>query len=682
MTLSNMARLFPLIDSDHEHSIRQPTDLVVTLGIVALVIGLVYLQWFPLPFMVTTLTLLVFAVMATLNHFLIRWVGTDAAVYRIANYLESFVILAGFTIQLGMGTMADPLVWAFYLVMVMLHAQTTGPSISGLITVALAPSVLLILSIFTTIEVDQGFIIGGTLVACALFWFFGTNRQKQMITFQNMLQAEMELAESQAELTRRENLATLHEDWLSTLEHTASALYVLDEKGEIAAQRGSSDFLVEELAVKGWAAWRDFPEKSGGGVNASFNLYGVPIPDSENQYADIRVVAMPQHDATRRYAVLIQDATDRMQLEAYQQEVHDKLAMTDKMASLGTLAAGVAHEINNPLTYILGNLEYIRKDALSPKAERSLDDVEEGFHQIAGIVQDLKVFSHPSREADFEYTDLRHVCQRVERMVKTEIRTLAQLTLDLPEDPVTVACRPDRIHQILLNLLINAKQAFQEEAPSTNRVQLTLSCDADQAYIQVADNGCGIAKENLRQVFDPFFTTKHPGVGTGLGLSVSYRIAVEHGGRLSVQPAQEGGTVFTLALPLTPSSTDTGTKAPVLIIDDEERTLRLLSKVFVEYTVSTASTLDEARVLLQEDFKAVLCDVRLPGGLGFQLYEEAPEALKKRFLFLTALPSHAIEMRGTPENARVLHKPIPLDKLRYHLRCIVTGDELHDKDPV
>lgn len=258
-------------------------------------------------------------------------------------------------------------------------------------------------------------------------------------------------------------------------------------------------------------------------------------------------------------------------------------------------------------------------------------------------------------------------------MIAKEFRHTAELEIALPPAPVCVAGHPDRIQQVLLNLLINARQAMPPRPPPENRIALRVAVTDHDAIIEVADNGTGISKENLQRIFDPFYTTKGPGIGTGLGLSVSYQIAREHGGRIEVRSTLGAGTVFTLVLPLQGKSV---TRPRVLIVDDEERNLALFSRVLTRFEVVAATGIAEALPLLGGVLHAVLCDVRLTDGSGFELYRKAPASLKSKFVFLTALPPDAAELTSKPDGVRVLHKPIPLERLEHELNDVVNHHRL------
>lgn len=275
--------------------------------------------------------------------------------------------------------------------------------------------------------------------------------------------------------------------------------------------------------------------------------------------------------------------------EAWQMQssYQNQMLQSEKMASLGQLAAGVAHEINNPIGYVLSNvqvlgsytqrllhyiaqLENIAQACSAPedrqaditKADPSgqitaikadlpemLSDIEGGVDRISDIVKSLKIYAHPDQEKLIP-TDLNDLVQSVQKMIVGDLKYRAEVKTQVPESSVWVLANPSKLYQVLMNLLINAVQAIEHD---NGQVCLVLRTQGDQALIDVTDNGKGIADEDLSKIFDPFYTTKDIGEGTGLGLSVSKAIVEKHEGQLSVVSEVHKGTTFTLSLTQMPS---------------------------------------------------------------------------------------------------------------------------------
>jgi signal transduction histidine kinase len=265
------------------------------------------------------------------------------------------------------------------------------------------------------------------------------------------------------------------------------------------------------------------------------------------------------------------------------QDAQEQLLQSEKMASIGQLAAGVAHEINNPIGYVHSNLGTLRdyarsifsmlgayenalsSDNASDSRRRTLDELRqrleldyvvqdlpalldesrEGIERVRKIVQDLKDFSRVGQSENFELTDLHRGLESTLNIVWNEIKYKAELSKNYGEMP-PVECLPSQINQVFLNLLVNAGDAIGERG----QIRINTGAESGEAWIEIADSGHGIAEEHLAKIFDPFFTTKPVGRGTGLGLSLSYSIVKKHGGRIEVQSKLGTGTCFRIVLPL------------------------------------------------------------------------------------------------------------------------------------
>jgi len=252
----------------------------------------------------------------------------------------------------------------------------------------------------------------------------------------------------------------------------------------------------------------------------------------------------------------------------------------EKMASIGQLSAGVAHEINNPLGFLKSNHEMLERyivtlrsayseiEALSPAevsaiAERydleyidsEIDSIfsesDEGFARIMHIVESLKNFSRTDQGSRFEQYDVNAGIESTLVVARNEIKYVADVELRLTPLP-KIDARGNEINQVLLNILVNAAQAIAgQQRSSKGAIVISTAARDGRALITIRDDGPGIPQAILGKIFDPFFTTKEPGKGTGLGLSISYDIVTtKHGGSLSVDPAPGGGTVFSIELPV------------------------------------------------------------------------------------------------------------------------------------
>lgn len=237
------------------------------------------------------------------------------------------------------------------------------------------------------------------------------------------------------------------------------------------------------------------------------------------------------------------------------QAMQAKLALQDRLATIGTMVAGVVHDLNNPLLYTASNLELIDEELSATPADVAsvrdmLRDAREGVDRITKLVQGLRSYSRAECSSQ-ELVDLASVIQSSIRMTTHATRTRAHTLVELKRSPALVLGDETRLTQVLVNLLLNAAQAFRIAEPQRNRIQVSLDCaGADRAVVQVSDNGPGVPRELERRIFEPFFTTKPVGEGTGLGLAICAEILASMGGGLELQNAPGVGACFRIELPL------------------------------------------------------------------------------------------------------------------------------------
>lgn len=333
-----------------------------------------------------------------------------------------------------------------------------------------------------------------------------------------------------------------------------------------------------------------------------------------------------------------------------------RLQIADRMASVGTLAAGVAHEINNPLAYVSSNLTFATEELQQEPGRWSevleaLAEARMGTERVRTIVRDLKTFSRP-HEDTLQPVDVNNVLQASLNMAWNEIRHRARLVKHLGDVPKVMASEA-RLGQVFLNLLVNAAQAIPVGSIEKNEIRLSTSTDAGKGrvVVEVADTGPGIPPETLNRIFDPFFTTKPIGTGTGLGLAICQGIVHTLGGELKVQTDVGKGTCFQVVLPVAPM--DLKDPAPslrgapptprkrVLLIDDEPligkalgRTLRSHHDVVYEPSARKALTL----LLGGEPFDVILCDLMMPEMTGMEIHRELLRqrpAIARSMVFMT-----------------------------------------------
>jgi two-component system NtrC family sensor kinase len=236
----------------------------------------------------------------------------------------------------------------------------------------------------------------------------------------------------------------------------------------------------------------------------------------------------------------------------------DQLLFTDRLATVGRLAANVGHEINNPLSYILSNLRFLRKEleqgeeAASPEQQEMLEAAtaaHEGAERVRLIVQDLRMMLSRRDEVALGPVELAAVIHGAVKLASRELRDRAQLIEECEGVPAAWGNGP-RLHQVVLNLIINAAYAITPGKPAENEVRVVARAHgAGNVVVEVRDTGCGIPPENLQRIFEPFFTTKPVGEGTGLGLSVCHTIVTSMGGTIEVESQVGRGSTFRITLP-------------------------------------------------------------------------------------------------------------------------------------
>ncbi|HEX7479008.1 MAG TPA: ATP-binding protein, partial [Polyangiales bacterium] len=408
--------------------------------------------------------------------------------------------------------------------------------------------------------------------------------------------------------------------------------------------------------------------------------------------------------------LVIRDVTEQSRME-------EQLFISDRMASIGTLAAGVAHEINNPLAALMANLTFAVEDVTklaqdlhapgpgtpSPGTgnegssqwvaarlqaiDEPLQDARESAERVRHIVRDLKIFSR-SDEEKTGAVDVRAVMESSLRMAWNEIRHRARLVKDYAEVP-WVEANEGRLGQVFLNLIVNAAQAMPEGRADRNEIRVVTKQDEHgRVVVEIRDTGSGIAESVIPRIFDPFFTTKPIGEGTGLGLSICQRIVTALGGELSVESQLGKGSVFRIILPVakdqaaqaspTPPAVVAGRRGRILVIDDEpmlgKAVFRMLCRDHEVLTETTARAAIE-RVSKGERFDLMLCDLMMPELTGMDLHAEllriAPEQAQK-MVFMTggAFTTHAREFLEEVRNPRI-DKPLDVDKVRALVRGLL-----------
>ncbi|HSQ67611.1 MAG TPA: ATP-binding protein [Polyangiaceae bacterium] len=433
-------------------------------------------------------------------------------------------------------------------------------------------------------------------------------------------------------------------------------------------------------------------------------------------------LVLPTIDA-RSVELLMERTSARARVRMTHASAQGNVAHAEKLAALGTVVAGVAHEINNPLSSVLlfagalklqvgpllaMNEELQRRAAegrgLSPEdvqrlvvrsrtgsgareARAMLEDMEANVQTIADIVRDLRIYARADENEEPQIVDVTRLLDQVLRIVGPQIEARGHIERDYAPELPALALPRSRIVQVLTNILVNAGQAIGEVQRPIHRVRVVARADAEFVAVSIADTGPGIAPEILERVFDPFFTTKEIGAGTGLGLAISQQILRRLGGDLIVESVHGEGATFIALLPVPDAATMERTrrarsprdqvlvsssKRPViLVVEDDERLLRAYPRTLhAHYDVITASDGQEAIDLLVSGSPAdaVVTDLAMPevDGQGFYewLVEHRP-ALARKTLFVTAgaRTARSAAFLESLQTNLVLDKPVTREQL-------------------
>jgi len=359
------------------------------------------------------------------------------------------------------------------------------------------------------------------------------------------------------------------------------------------------------------------------------------------------------------------DVTDRRALQK-------ELGVRERLAAIGTLAAGVAHELNNPLHYVLAAVDRIEGTEADVPL---LADVTTGLERMRHIVRDLGAYARPAAPGSAPVC-LAEIVRGAVSMAGHELRHRASLRLALDDD-VHVDAAGGRLGQVVLNLLTNAAHALPVGHATEHEIRVSVSGTASQAELLVDDTGAGIPDGLEQRVFDPFFTTRPIGEGIGLGLFLTRRIVTALGGTISVTPRTDGGTRARVLLPRVASPERAADsekpmeprRRRVLLIDDDALVGRALRRMLRDHDTVYVSSAADALALLEDDraFDLILCDLMMPEGMGHALHADVvarwPE-LDARMVFMTGGAStEAAAAFAARERARVLDKPFSRDRL-------------------
>jgi len=366
-----------------------------------------------------------------------------------------------------------------------------------------------------------------------------------------------------------------------------------------------------------------------------------------------------------------------------------RLREAEKLTAVHSLAAGVAHEINNPLSYVLLNLEFLERelpdlggDPIRVAAlQRRLADTRHGAERVKHIVRDLQALTRKD-EVIRGQVELDQILDHTLHLLRRELLPGISVQTDYSEVPCVLG-NPTRLEQLFSNLLLNAVHALRESEQPERWLKVTLRTGDGFVLAEIADNGCGMTDQVLSRAFEPFFTTKPLGIGAGLGLAICRRIVDDLAGRIEVDSRPLSGTTVRVYLPSCATETAAehgGARGRVLLVDDERAVVESLRHALHDdLDVETAGSARDARALLEsgKEFDAVLCDLTMPEETGADFFEYVRArypGLAKRFVFMSGGVFHP-NTQAFLENSGCVHveKPFSLDHLRSLLAQLIAA---------
>ncbi len=401
------------------------------------------------------------------------------------------------------------------------------------------------------------------------------------------------------------------------------------------------------------------------------------------------LVAISSQDRSRRDSMArsnddLQRANDALTAEMEARAgLHEQLVHAERMASMGTLAAGLAHEINNPLTYVTGNLQLLEEDLrdhASAEVMQRIHDIADGAERVRKLVTDLKTFSHAD-DSELEAIDVKPALERALNIAANHIKHRARLIRDY-EDVPHVLGNEQRLVQVFLNLVTNAAQAIKPGDVRGNEVRVTLRHDDDVVRFEIRDTGTGVPLDVQARMFEPYFTTKKPDEGTGLGLSICRNIVSAMGGELQLIQEERKGATFRMLLPVTHERTleeitdgqnaavVPAIRAPrILVVDDEPHIRRLITSALRGCRVIAVETGHDALVANDNtDFDMQIYDIMMPTMSGIELYQEIqrryPGRAKNIYLMTGGVSTASKHPELKQLDVKVLPKPLDIGALR------------------
>ncbi len=582
-------------------------------------------------------------------------------------------------LQRGRTTAPEASATARFVALVVGLAAMTGMAITALLEPAPQPGAAVIIS------------VGMAIIAARVLYSLGVTRRYAHVLEDEVANQTRSLMSSLGATASAERNLRL------VMEAVPDAITVVDRNGQVLDENTTGRILVNAFPGEvpqtrggrrhafGWlegAASRIARENLAAAFDGELRRFEVPYQRPDGTDGTGQVLLAPVREAGRipKVLALVRDITD-------QRRAQTQLQQAEKLAAMGQLVSGVAHEINNPAAIISGFAQTLLLEQLTPEQRETVQMMYDEATRIGRITSNLLAFARVGSK-ERTLVELNDIVRRTFALRSYHLTTLTvAVNLDLDDANPKAWANGSEVQQMLLNLLINAEQALTTLSGGARRVitiRTTTAAD-DGALLAVADTGPGIPVDIQEKIFDPFFTTKPEGMGTGLGLSICYGIVHDHGGRISVHSVPGQGATFTVVLPrdararqrvtppappATPPPRTPDGKLSVLLIDDEEGLRRAVVNFLKRrgmHIVAVEDGGDALRVLRRESFDVIVSDVRMPGMSGGEFLERLRRdhpAMVQRLIFTTgdtfaADTSTLLRDAGVPS----LVKPYDFSKL-------------------
>lgn len=404
-------------------------------------------------------------------------------------------------------------------------------------------------------------------------------------------------------------------------------------------------------------------------------------------YANVSVFKHPEYGEV--LVAIHTDITERKQAEERENQLQQELSVTSRLATVGEMASGIAHEINNPLTGVVGFSDLLLQKDLPEDMRKDVNTIHEGAKRIASIVNRMLTFArqHKPERTSVNINDIveNTLAMRAYEMESSSIKVTTEFSTDIP---LTFA-DAGQLQQVFLNIVLNAEMEMNLAHGKGNLLVKTKRID-NTIQVSFKDDGPGIPKKNLDRLFDPFFTTRDPDKGTGLGLSICYSIVTQHSGKIYARSRLGKGATFFVELPVVtkeeqlklaePSAEEpeTVSKARILIVDDDTIVQQFLTEVLGKegHEVEIVENGDDALERVDsEDYDVILLDIKLPGMSGIELYkymQKAVKSLARRVVFITGDTMNKDTMDFLAKTgASYITKPFDAEQLKSEINHIL-----------